>query len=166
MLPGIAVRPLKRFPDERGIFTEILRSDWSDVIKDPIVQANYSLSYPGVVRAWHRHERGQVDHFLCIGGSIKICAYEDASAEVDEIISSSESLQLVRIPGNYWHGFSVVGDSPASLIYFVNRLYDTKAPDELRRPWDDQTLIPKLINGKSDDSRCGKPWDWRFIPFK
>ena len=166
MLPGVAVRQLKRFPDERGIFTEIMRSDWGDVIRDGIAQANYSFSYPGIVRAWHRHERGQVDHFLCIGGSIKICAYDEASAEIDEIISSGEPLQLVRIPGNYWHGFSVVGNGPASLIYFVNRLYDPKAPDELRRPWDDPAVIPKLINGRADDPRCGKPWDWRSVPFK
>jgi dTDP-4-dehydrorhamnose 3,5-epimerase len=166
MLPGVAVRPLKKFPDERGSFTEIMRSDWSDIIRDGIVQADYSFSYPGVVRAWHRHERGQVDHFLCIVGSIKICAYDEASAEIDEIVSSGESLQLVCIPGNYWHGFSVVGNSPASLIYFINRLYDPKAPDELRRPWDDPIVIPKLINGRADDPRCGKPWDWHFVPLK
>jgi dTDP-4-dehydrorhamnose 3,5-epimerase len=166
MLPGIALRQLKKFPDERGTFTEIMRTDWSDVVRDEIVQANYSISIPGVVRGWHRHERGQVDLFLCLGGTIKICAYDEASAEIDEIVSSGESLQLVRIPGGYWHGFAVLGKSPASLIYFVNRLYDPKAPDELRRPWDDPLVIPKLINGRADDPRCGKPWDWFFIPLK
>ncbi len=64
MLPGIAVRQLRRFPDDRGIFTEIMRSDWDDVFKDEARQANYSVTHPGVVRAWHRHERGQVDAFV------------------------------------------------------------------------------------------------------
>jgi len=52
MLPGIVVKPLKRFADERGFFTEIMRKDW-DIIKaeDEIVQANMSITYPGVVRA-------------------------------------------------------------------------------------------------------------------
>ncbi|HON36688.1 MAG TPA: dTDP-4-dehydrorhamnose 3,5-epimerase family protein [Methanothrix sp.] len=165
MLPGIVVKPLKRFADERGFFTEIMRTDWRDVIQDDIVQANMSVSYPGMVRAWHRHERGQVDHFLVIRGALKICAYDDESSELDEVISAGENPQLVRIPGHYWHGFKVVGNEQATLIYFVNRLYDYSSPDEERRPWDDQTIIPETINGKRDD-RCGKAWDWFLPAFK
>nr|WP_292476233.1 dTDP-4-dehydrorhamnose 3,5-epimerase family protein [Methanothrix sp.] len=165
MLPGIVVKPLKRFADERGFFTEIMRTDWRDVIQDDIVQANMSLSYPGMVRAWHRHERGQVDHFLVVRGALKICAYDDESSELDEVISAGENPQLVRIPGHYWHGFKVVGNEQATLIYFVNRLYDYSSPDEERRPWDDQTIIPETINGKRDD-RCGRAWDWFLPAFK
>lgn len=166
MLPGIAIKPLKRYPDDRGIFTEIFRSDWGEVVTDSVAQANYSVSHPGVVRAWHRHERGQIDIFLCVKGSIKICAYDGASGELDEVVSSGNSLQLVRVQGSYWHGFKVIGSTPAHLIYFVNRLYDAKKPDEMRRPWDDPTVVPKLINGRNDDPRCGKPWDWLYVPFK
>ncbi len=166
MLPGIAVRQLRRFPDDRGIFTEIMRSDWDDVFKDEARQANYSVTHPGVVRAWHRHERGQVDLFLCLGGSIKICAYDDASGELDEVVSCGESLQLVRVPGAFWHGFRALGSEPARLVYFTNRLYDAKRPDELRRPWDDPSVVPRSINGRSDDPRCGRPWDWLHVQFK
>lgn len=165
MLPGIMIKPLKRFADERGFFTEIMRTDWRDVIQDDIVQANMSVSYPGMVRAWHRHERGQVDHFLVIRGALKICAYDDESSELDEVISAGENPQLVRVPGHYWHGFKVVGNEQATLIYFVNRLYDYSSPDEERRPWDDQTIIPETINGKRDD-RCGRAWDWFLPAFK
>jgi hypothetical protein len=31
----------------------------------------YSLSYLGIVRAWHRHTRGQIDHFIRPKGRIK-----------------------------------------------------------------------------------------------
>ncbi|MEN3016853.1 MAG: dTDP-4-dehydrorhamnose 3,5-epimerase family protein [Candidatus Methanosuratincola petrocarbonis] len=167
MLPGIIVKPLKRYVDERGNFTEIFRSDMKDVLgDDTIVQSNLSHSYPGVKRAWHRHERGQVDYFVCIGGAIKICAYDDATAELDEVVSSAASLQVVRVPGHYWHGFRVVGSEPATLVYFTTRLYDYKSPDELRRPWNDPTVVPKSINGKVDDPRVGKPWDWDFVLYK
>ncbi|WP_276623919.1 dTDP-4-dehydrorhamnose 3,5-epimerase family protein [Methermicoccus shengliensis] len=74
MLPGIVIKPLKRFADERGFFTEIMRKDWEDIFQDEIVQANLSITYPGIVRAWHKHERGQVDYFVCIKGAIKIAA--------------------------------------------------------------------------------------------
>jgi dTDP-4-dehydrorhamnose 3,5-epimerase len=107
-----------------------------------------------------------VDCFLAVKGALKICAYDDESGELDEIVSAGESPQIVRMPGHYWHGFGVVGNRPATLMYFVNRLYDYKEPDEVRRPWDDQTIIPKSINGKAGDPRCGKPWDWFSPPHK
>jgi len=167
MLPGIVVRQLKRFHDERGSFTEILRSDWKDLVGDDIiVQANLSVSYPGIVRAWHKHEKGQVDYFVVVKGALKICAFDDETKELDEIVSSGENLQVVRIPGQFWHGTKVVGDETSILVYLVNRLYDYKNPDELRRPWNDPSLVPRLINGKSDDPRLGKPWDWFLSPHK
>jgi dTDP-4-dehydrorhamnose 3,5-epimerase len=124
------------------------------------------MSYPGIVRAWHRHLKGQVDYFLTIKGSLKICAYDDEKQELEEIISTGQELQLVRIPGIYWHGFKVIGEEVALLLYFTNRLYDYENPDEERRPWNDQKITPKKINGKSDDPRCNKPWDWLAPPHK
>jgi len=167
MLKGIVIKPLKRFADERGFFTEIFRKDWKDLLGDEsIVQANLSITYPGVVRAWHKHQRGQVDYFVVIRGAIKICVYDEVTQELDEIVSTGENIQIVRIPGHYWHGFKVLRDEPAYVVYFVNRLYNYENPDELRRPWNDPTIIPKKINGKEDDPRCKKPWDWLYLPFR
>ena len=164
MLEGIKVKPLKRRFDERGFFTEVMRADWSDLLgEDKIVQANLSMSYPGIVRAWHRHLRGQVDYFLTVKGSLKICAYDEEKQELEEIISTGQELQLVRIPGIYWHGFKVIGEETALLLYFTNKLYDYENPDEERRPWNDPKVAPKKINGRSDDPRCNRPWDW-FAP--
>jgi dTDP-4-dehydrorhamnose 3,5-epimerase len=163
MLEGVIVKPLRRFVDERGSFTEILRADWKDVVKDEIAQANLSITYPNIVRAWHKHERGQVDYMIVVKGALKICVYDDESRELDEIISTAENMQIVRMPGRYWHGFKSFGTEPAILVYFTNKLYDYNNPDEARRPWNDQTIIPKKINGRSDDPRCSKPWDW-FTP--
>jgi dTDP-4-dehydrorhamnose 3,5-epimerase len=142
-----------------------MRKDWKDVLQDDIVQANMSVSYPGMVRAWHRHERGQVDHFLVVGGALKICAYDDDTRELDEVISTGEDPQIVRMPGHYWHGFKVLGNEQATLIYFVNRLYDYSRPDEERRPWDDTSIVPATINGRQDE-RCNGPWDWFLPSFK
>lgn len=167
MLKGISVKLLKRFYDERGSLTELMRVDWKDLLgEDEIFQANFSISYPNMIRAWHRHLRGQVDYFLVLRGSLKICAYDDKTQGLDEVISSAHSLQVVRVPGHYWHGFKVLGNETAFLLYFMTRLYDHKNPDEERRPWNDQTIIPKLINGKKDDPRVGKPWDWLAVPYK
>lgn len=163
MLKGILVKSLKRFADERGFFTEIFRSDWKNVFSDKIVQSNLSITYPGIIRAWHRHERGQVDYFVVAEGAVKICVYDDVSKELDEIVSTSDNIQVVRVPGHYWHGFKTLGNKPAILVYFANRLYDYNNPDEVRRPWNDPKIVPKKINGRTSDLRCNKPWDW-FYP--
>lgn len=166
MLEGIEIKALEKFADERGFFVEIMRRDWNDIFEDEIMQANFSISYPGMVRAWHCHLREQVDYFVVLKGAMKICAYDDETKELDEIISAGENLQVVRVPGYYWHGFKVVGDERAYLVYFVNRLYDYEKPDEERRPWNDESIVPKSINGREDDPRCGKPWDWFYLPHK
>jgi len=171
-LPGVKLVDLARFPDERGIFTEIMRSDWKELLGDDvIVQANLSITYPGIVRAWHKHERGQVDYFIVVKGAIKVCAYDDdenspTRGHMVEVVLSSDRMQLLRIPGHYWHGYKVVGNEPAYLVYFVTRLYDYKNPDELRRPWNDPTVVPNRINRREDDPRVGKPWDWFRPPHK
>jgi dTDP-4-dehydrorhamnose 3,5-epimerase len=167
MLQGIRIRPIRRFPDERGFFTEVMRKDWKDLFgEDTLAQANLSFTYPDVIRAWHRHIKGQTDYFLALKGMIKICAFDDETEEVDEIVSSSFDLQVVRMPGHYWHGFKALGNEPAMLLYFTTNLYDPANPDEERRAWDDPTLIPKSINSKKNDDRVGKPWNWNIPPNK
>ncbi len=167
MLKGIRIKPISRLPDERGFFTEVMRKDWKDLFaEDTIAQANLSFTHPNIIRAWHRHLKGQTDYFLALKGLIKICAFDEKTEEINEIISSGLDLQVVRMPGHYWHGFKALGNEPALLLYFTTNLYDPANPDEERRPWNDPTLIPKLVNGKKDDVRVGKPWDWNYPPHK
>jgi len=163
MLPGVKIREIIKFPDERGSFAEIFRDDWEDFIEDDkIVQANLSYSFPGMIRAWHRHQRGQVDYFITVRGAIKICAYDDRSdsqtkGQLDEIITSGERVQCVRVPGFYYHGFKSVGVEPALVVYLTTKMYDYKNPDEERRDWND----PSIIN-----PRTSKPFDWNALPHK
>jgi len=167
MLEGIQIERLKRGPDERGFFTELIRKDWKELLQqDEIVQANLSITYPDTIRAWHRHLRGQVDYFIVLKGAIKICIYDEETRKLNEIISTEKELQVVKVPGKYWHGFKAIGDKAAWLIYFVNRLYDRENPDEERRPWNDQTVNPRSINDRKDDPRIGKPWDWGYPPHR
>ena len=167
MLQGVRVRAVNRLPDERGFFSEVMRKDWKDLFgEDTVAQANLSLTYPGVIRAWHRHLRGQTDYFLVLKGSIKICVFDEKTQELDEVISNALNLQLVRVPGHYWHGFKALGDESAMLLYFTTSLYDATSPDEERRPWNDGSLIPKIINGKKDDVRISKAWDWNLPAHK
>ena len=166
-LNGVKTYEINILPDERGFFSEALRTDWKEFLEDEQVkQINLSYSYPNVVRAWHKHTRGQIDHFLVIQGAMKICAYNDETGEMAEVIASAKKPTVVRILGKYFHGTKTVSNEPSLLVYFVNRLYDYKNPDEIRVAWNDQTIVPTDINGNKNDSRVGKPWDWFMPPHK
>lgn len=163
MLPGVRVYDLKKNVDERGFFAEIFREDWKDLLsEDTVVQANLSFSFPGMIRAWHRHDRGQVDYFIVLKGSMKICAYDDKQGsqthgQLDEIVAGGERLQVVRIPGHYWHGTKTIGNEASLTVYCVNRLYDAVDPDEKRRPWNDPTIL---------DPKTARSFDWNKSPHK
>ena len=166
MLNEIRMKSLKRYFDERGSFTELVRRDWKEFFEEELVQMNLSVSYPGIVRAWHRHLRGQMDNILCLKGAVKICVFDDETKALYEIVSTGADFKIVGVPGKHWHGFKVIGDEPAWLLYFMNRLYDYADPDEEKRPWNDHTIIPASVNGITDDPRTGKPWDWNYPPHK
>jgi dTDP-4-dehydrorhamnose 3,5-epimerase len=165
-LEGVRTYDLNILPDERGFFAEALRQDWHNFIDEPVVQANLSSSYPGTVRAWHRHLRGQVDYYLVIKGAMKICAYDEKTGKLAEVIASGDKPTLVRIPGHYLHGTKTVSSEPSLTVYFVNRLYDYNNPDEERRSWNDPAIIPAEINGNNNDPRVKLPWDWFYPPYK
>lgn len=165
-LEGVRVQDINLLPDERGFFAEVLRQDWQDFINEWIVQANLSISYPDVVRAWHKHLRGQVDYFLVVKGAMKICAYDEETKRLVEIIGSAAKLSLVRIPGHYFHGTKTVSSEPSLMMYFVSRLYDYNDPDEVRRPWNDPSIAPMEINGSKNDPRVGESWDWFYPVYK
>ena len=163
MLPGIRSLDVKKLPDERGFFAEIMRKDWTEFLDgDEILQTNLSYSYPGMIRAWHRHRRGQVDYFVVLKGAMKICAYDDDPAsptkgQLDEVIASGERLQVIRVPGKFWHGTKTVSSEPSLTVYMVSRMYDAANPDEDRRPWNDPTVL---------DPKLKVPFDWNRPPHK
>lgn len=158
MLKGVKIHELKKFPDERGFFAELLRRDWKNLLGDEwVVQANLSYSYPEIVRAWHRHLRGQIDYFIVLKGAMKICVYDEETRQLEEIVTSEHKLQAIRVPGHYWHGTKTLGNEPSLTIYFVTRLYNYNNPDEERRPWNDPEIV---------DSKTGHPYNWEKLPYR
>ena len=159
-LPGVNVYDVTVRPDDRGFFAELYRSDWTERFREPIQQSNLSITYPGVVRAWHRHNRGQVDYFCVLQGALRICAYDPESKRLAEIIAGEHKRVIVRVPGRYFHGSMTLGPTPSMLVYLTSALYDYSNPDEERLPWNDASICPSEINGRSDDPRVNQPWDW------
>lgn len=138
MIEGVEIKKLTTYPDERGALTEIVRNDDPFFVK--FGQCYVSISYPGVIRAWHYHKK-QTDYFCCIKGMIKVPLYDgrEGSAthgEINEFFIGDQNLAVVKIPIGVMHGFKVVGDEPAYLLNFPTEPYRRDDPDEYRVPFD------------------------------
>lgn len=138
VIEGVETRELQVNADERGHLVELFRCDW-DLYEPRPEMSYYSLTYPGIVRAWHRHTRGQVDYFVCPTGRIKVGIYDerDGSPTQDELntfVIGEHDQRVIRIPGDCWHGFKTLGTEPALLINYPSERYNYDDPDEERLP--------------------------------
>ena len=100
MIDGVKVRRLKRHLDERGYVMEILRDDDPEFIK--FGQIYITTCSPGIVKAWHCHEK-QFDTFCVIKGTVKIGLYDDrpespTRGQTGTVIMSELEPVLVQIP--------------------------------------------------------------------
>lgn len=141
-ISGVKVRRLRLIPDDRGWLMELLRSDWEEFEK--FGQAYVTTCYPGVVKAWHYHKL-QTDHFTCVCGLAKLALYDprdDSPTKglVNEFYLGTLNPILVKIPRSVYHGFTAVGNEPATIINFPTHLYSYEKPDEYRLPHNDPSI--------------------------
>jgi dTDP-4-dehydrorhamnose 3,5-epimerase len=139
IIAGVTVKDLVRHPDDRGYFEEILRDD--DDLLRRFGQASLSMSYPGVIKAFHYHER-QDDLWFFPVGSAQVVLHdlrdESPTHGVTQVLYAGEDYpRLIVIPVGVAHGYRVLGDKPLMIVYFTTESYVASNPDEHRIPWDD-----------------------------
>ncbi len=132
--------PVSHYADDRGwslmnLFTGVLA---------PEGQINFSTQFPGVVKAWHRHQR-QTDFWLCAHGALKAGVYSEADDRAWMLVIGEKRPGVLIIPPTLWHGAATAGPDPAGLLYYVTNAYDPSAPDEERRPWDSVEGFPWAV---------------------
>ncbi len=137
MIQGVEVKQLARHADERGFLMEILRRD--DPIFTKFGQCYVSMNYPGVVRAWHYHQK-QDDFFVVVKGMIKVGLYDmregsPTRGEVDEFYLGDNNNIVLKIPVGVAHGYKTIGGEASLLVNFPSEVYDREEPDEHRLPW-------------------------------
>ena len=137
MIQGVEVKQLARHADERGFLMEILRND--DPIFTKFGQCYVSMNYPGVVRAWHYHQK-QDDFFVVVKGMIKVGLYDMREGsvtrgEVNEFYLGDNNNIVLKIPVGVAHGYKTIGGESSLLVNFPSEVYDREEPDEHRLPW-------------------------------
>lgn len=104
-------------------------------------QINFSVQYPDVVKAWHRHTK-QTDFWMCLMGHLKAGVYRESDGVAWLMVMGEKRPGVLIIPPSLWHGAACVGPESAGLLYYVTHAYDPAAPDEQRRPWDSVQGFP------------------------
>lgn len=139
ILEEVKVKKIKRFADDRGFFSEIIK-EGEETFRS-IKQTSYTETYPGVIKAFHWH-RKQYDVWFPIKGSIQIVLYDlrkDSSTfkQTQVIYAGEDNPSLILIPPGVAHGYRVLGSQKAGLFYHTSEAYDPDNPDEERIPFDD-----------------------------
>lgn len=142
MIKGVAVKKLIRHLDNRGFFMEILRDD--DGIFKGFGQASMSKSYPGVIKAFHYHEK-QDDIWFFPVGNAEVVLYDrreesSTKGEINVFYLGEDNPEVLLIPSGVVHGYRVLGNKSACIVYFTTNSYNQKEPDEKRIPWNDPTI--------------------------
>ena len=142
MIDGVVIKRLVRHCDERGFFLEVLRDD--DGVLRRFGQTSYTMSYPGVIKAFHWHRR-QDDLWFVATGNALVALYdlrEDSPTRgvTQSLITGEQDPLLIVIPAGVAHGYKVLGDKPVGLFYHTTESYQRSDPDEERIPYDDPAI--------------------------
>ncbi|NLP21340.1 MAG: SDR family oxidoreductase [Erysipelotrichaceae bacterium] len=112
---------LKMNVDNRGSFTEFLRSDDRG-------QVSINISKPGIVKGNHWHHTKN-EKFLVVKGEGIIRFRQIYSDEIIEYKVSDKKLEVVDIPTGYTHNIENVGETDMVTVMWANEAFDPENPD-------------------------------------
>ncbi|OJX91722.1 MAG: capsular biosynthesis protein [Paludibacter sp. 47-17] len=113
--------PLKMNTDERGSFTEFLKSNDRG-------QVSVNISRPGITKGNHWHHTKN-EKFLVVSGRGVIRFRKIDSGEIHEYFVSGDKLEVVDIPVGYTHNIENLGESDMVTVMWVNEIFDPEHPD-------------------------------------
>ncbi len=142
MIDGVKIKSIKRHFDDGGFFSEVVK--FGEEIFQNIKQTSYTETYPGVIKAFHCHKK-QFDIWFPLRGNIQVVLYdlrEDSSTykKTQVIYGGEDNPIAVLIPPQVAHGYRVLGNKKACLIYHTSETYDFENPDEQKIAFDDPMI--------------------------
>lgn len=145
-IDGVLTIQLRSFADERGFFIERFNADAFKAAGLPIdfCQDNHSRSKPGVIRGLHyQTDPAQGKLVGVIRGRIWDVAVDirpdsPTFGQHVDVELSDENGRLIWMPPGIAHGFCVLGDEPADVLYKVDRPYNKQTEGGIL--WNDPDL--------------------------
>lgn len=145
-LDGVCIIELAKHGDDRGFFVERYHRDkLAELgIAEDFVQDNHSRSAPGILRGLHwQHHPPQGKLVGVTRGAVWDVAVDirpdsPTYGEHVGVELSDSNARLLWIPKGFAHGFCVLGDEPADMLYKVSGLYNPQGEGGIR--YDDPEL--------------------------
>jgi dTDP-4-dehydrorhamnose 3,5-epimerase-like enzyme len=139
-IEGVKLIELKRFTEDGGSFTELLRVQKgavSGLEGFEVAQVNYSDMEPGAIKAWHVHFRQEDLWFVPPVGKLLVGLLDlrkgSSSLDVSQrFVMGDGRAQLLLIPRGVAHGVANLSAQRQILMYFVNSAFCAEEPDEHR----------------------------------
>lgn len=113
--------PLKMNIDNRGSFTEIIRT------KDR-GQFSVNISKPGITKGNHWHHTKN-EKFVVVSGRGVIRFRQPDSDQIIEYFVSGDKIEVVDIPTGYTHNIENLGDTDMVTFMWCNECFDPERPD-------------------------------------
>lgn len=129
-LAGVLLCRPAVFGDRRGFFKEISRrSDCEAAGMHPVLQTNMSYSKPGVLRGLHYQIRHPQEKLVSVAHGEIFDVVVDCRPASPTFgrwesfrLSASRGEELF-VPAGFAHGFQVLGDEPAAIVYQCDDYY-------------------------------------------
>jgi dTDP-4-dehydrorhamnose 3,5-epimerase len=148
VLAGVVTfHPIRTHSDERGLFTRTFDAAVAaehDIVFGPKTQDSQSRSLPGVLRGLHgRKGRGEAKLVRVPSGAI-LDVVVDARPDSDTfgqylaLVLDDKDFASVYIPPGFLHGFQVISDVPADVVYRIDRPHEESEDVTVR--YDDPDL--------------------------
>lgn len=141
LISGVRIEPLALHPDDRGYFLELARLGQGLPADFPAAttQVSAALTYPGAVKAFHFH-RHQTDVWAVPAGMVQVALVDlrpgsPTYGRRNTIYIGQLRPWQILIPPGVGHGYKVIGEQPALLVYFTDRFHNPG--DEGRIAYDD-----------------------------
>jgi len=161
VIEGVMLKALVTHRDERGFFREVIRIT-DGFFGEGFGQWSHSLMHPGIIKAWHIHQK-QTDWWYVCNGVLEVVLYDDRDSfsthgEKTEIVLGDGQKSLVlKIPPGVAHGCKCI-KGPANLLYMTSHVYNPD--DEGRWPHDQEKVVSpsnevKVIHDWLDESSLG-----------
>jgi dTDP-4-dehydrorhamnose 3,5-epimerase len=128
-LEGVWLHTPKVFPDDRGFFLERFRTEMHPSVPNFFPQINQSRSLPRVLRGLHIQMEPMQGKFISVvRGKIWDVAVDlrlnsntfgkSYAVELDD-----QKNQMLWIPEGFAHGFCVLGEESADVVYLTSAIY-------------------------------------------
>ena len=113
--------PLKMNCDDRGSFTEILRTENRG-------QFSVNISKPGITKGNHWHNTKN-EKFVVVSGKGVIRFRKIGESKVYEYFVSGDKIEVVDIPVGYTHNIENLGDTDMVTFMWANECFNPDKPD-------------------------------------